>query len=184
MRLPRPDRTAVTRWWFVALVLLPVACSIDEVQALPFCEDEGTGLLAAQSVPSAEQIPCFDDLPRGWDANTVHVDQGGVRVRFDSDRAGSSAAVFRFVAACDHGGAVAAPSEFDDAERYDLIWSVQPRFVAERFYVVPGGCFWWSFDFDPGATAALSIELGERVSLVARDDLNDQIRDSFMDVEV
>lgn len=172
------------RWWLVAMLLVSAGCSMDEVQGLPFCAGEGTALLAAQSVPTAEQIPCFDPLPAGWDANTVHVDQDGVTIHFDSDRAGGSAAVFRYRASCDHDGAVNTPSEFDDAERFDLVLSLRPRFVAERYYAVPGGCFWWRFDFDPGARAALSIELGDRVSLVARRDLNEQIRDTFMDVEV
>lgn len=181
---PKRSRATLIRWCFAALLVPPTACSIDEVQRIPLCEDSGTGMLAAQSVPSAEQIPCFSPLPNGWEAETVHVDQDGVRILFDSDRAGGAAAVFRYAAVCDHDDAVAAPSEFDGVERYDHVWSVRPRFVAERFYVVPGGCFWWHFDFDPGASSALSVELGDRVSLVARSDLNDQIRDTFMDVEL
>lgn len=172
------------RWSFVALLVLSAGCSVDEVQDIPFCTREGTGMIAAQSVPGAEQIPCFDSLPAGWGADTVRVDQDGVRIDFDSDRAGDSAAVFRYAATCDPGDAVSVPSELDGIERYELIWSVRPRFVAERFYVVPGGCFWWRFDFDPGASAALSIELGDKVSLISRSDLNEQIRDTFMDVEV
>lgn len=180
-------RGRAVRLWSVVLLgllCLPAGCLIDDVQGIPLCEGDGIGLLTAQSVPTAEQIPCFEPLPDGWETEAVHVDQDGVRILLDSDRSGAAAAVFRFAATCDYDDAVAAPSEFDGAERYDLISSVRPRFVAERFYVVPGGCFWWSFDFDPGASAALSVELGDRVSLIDRDDLNEQIRDTFMDVEV
>lgn len=180
----RLGRVRHPRWWVLVCLAAPVACTAEEMQGLPFCEIEGTGMIAVQSVPGAEQIPCFDVLPAGWDATSVRVDQDGVRIHFDSDRAGSSAAVFRFEATCDRRGAVAAPSEFEDAERYDLVHSVRPRFVAERFYVVPGGCFWWRFDFVPGASAALSIELGDRVSLIARRDVNEQLRDTFLDLEV
>ncbi len=148
---------------------------------LPDCIEGGTVNLAAQSVPSAQLVLCFDPLPAGWDVDNVRIDQDGTEVRFDSDRAGDDAAVFHYTATCDIGDAVSAPSEHDGADRFDHIERVDPGFRAQRYYVFEGGCMWWEFDFDEDATAALAIELGEHLTTITRDALNEMMRESFID---
>jgi hypothetical protein len=160
------------------------ACAMEEVLPAPSCVDGGTLILTAQSVPTADLVPCFEPFPNGWDVVSVEIDQDGTVVEFDSDRAGEHAAVFRYAGSCDASEAVSAPSEFDDAERYEDIERVAPSFGARRFYVFDGGCTWWEFDFDAGATAALAIELGDRLTLVSRAEINQSIRDTFIDEEV
>lgn len=168
----------------LGISLMASACAMEEVLPAPSCVDGDTAILTAQSVPTADLVPCFEPAPTGWDVTSVVIDQDGTTVRFDSDRAGEEAAMFRFAESCDLGDAVVVPSEFDHAERYEHIERVEPSFAARRFYVFDGGCAWWDFDFDEGATAALAIELGERLVLVSRADLNQSIRDTFIDEEV
>lgn len=170
----------------VAAVLLPLAaaCSIEEALPIPGCADGGTTILAAQSVPSAEQVPCFDPLPAGWNVVSTVIDEDGTVIRFDSDRAGQGAAVFHFVDRCETGTAVPVPSEYEGTDQYELIEGVVPAFRGQRFHVFAGGCMRWDFEFAPDAESALSIELGDRLRMINRDELNDAIRSSFIDEEV
>ena len=168
------------------LISVPLGpgCSVDEAMPPPDCLTGGAAIHAAQSVPSAQLVPCFETIPAGWEVDSVTIDQDGTVVRFDSDRAGVDAAIFHYHASCDRRGALSEPSEIRGANRYDLIESVAPNFRATRFYEFDGGCMWWEFDFDTGATAALSIELGATLSVVSRDELNDSIREFFIDEDL
>lgn len=181
MRTGRLRRTVV-----VVAVLLPLApaCSVEETLPVPSCADGGTAILAAQSVPTAEQVPCFDPLPDGWDVVSTVIDETGTVIRFDSDRAGSGAAVFHYADSCRTDGAVDVPSEYTGTDQYELIERVLPAFRGRRFHVFAGGCMWWDFDFEQGAESALSIELGDRLQMIHREQLNDSIRSSFIDEEL
>ena len=177
----RTSRSLTLAGLLILLGFSVTACSIEDAQAAPDCDEGSSAHLGAQSVPTAQLVPCFDTLPDGWDIDNVRIDQDGTELRFDSDRAGDDAAVFQYRASCDIGGAVNVLSEHDGADRYDHIEQVAPSFRAQRYYVFEGGCFWWEFDFDDDATAALSIELGERLQTVTRDYLNEMTRESFID---
>lgn len=160
------------------------ACSIENALPLPDCAEGGSVILVVQSVPSAELVPCFEPLPAGWNADQIIVDQDGTVIRFDSDRAGDNAAIFHYAATCAIGEAVYVPSEHEGADRYEYIERVAPSFAAQRYYVFDGGCIWWEFDFDERATAALSIELGDRLVTRTRDVVNDSIRETFLDEDL
>ncbi len=160
------------------------ACSIEDTQPMPSCEEGGTANIGAQSVPTAELVPCLDPLPAGWEVDNVRVDQDGMLVRFDSDRAGDDAALFHYTATCEIGDAVSTPSEQEGAERFEHVERIEPGFRAQRYYVFEGGCIWWEFDFDRDATAALAIDLGDRLQTITRDALNELVRESFIDVEL
>lgn len=168
-----------------AIALIVVAgCAVDETLPPPDCQTGGSGLIVAQSVPSAQLVPCFEQLPAGWGVGHVFVDQDGTSVHLDSDRAGEDAAVMRFVAECELGDAVFVPSDQPGASRYELIERVTPGFRADRIYWFLGGCVRWRFDFDDGAPAGLSVELGNSMVLVRRDIVNEGIRETFIDEEV
>lgn len=180
-RVGRLGRVAIA---VVVMLPLGVACSVEEALPIPSCADGGTTILAAQSVPTAEQVPCFDPLPDGWDVVSTSIDQDGTVIRFDSDRAGTGAAVFHYVDRCEIGSAVEVPSEYRGADQFELIESVVPAFRGRRFHVFPGGCMWWRFEFREDAGSALSIELGDRLRMIGRDELDDSIRSSFVDEEL
>ena len=168
----------------VSFALAASACSVEEVLPLPNCATGESALIVAQSVPTAEWVPCLESLPPGWEKSTVNINEDGTVITFDSDRAGSNAAVARFFESCDLGEAVQVRSEHQSAERFEFIERVTPGFRARRFYVFEGGCTTWEFDFDDGAPAALSIELVDAVTLYSRADLNEKLRASFIDKEL
>jgi len=183
MRLPRHLRS---RSWVLALLFVPVlgGCGVDIELTQPDCATGGPVYQVAQSVPTAELVPCFQPIPEGWEVDRVRVDQDGTVVWFDSDRAGNNAAVFHLADSCDTEGAIYAPSEIRGADRSDRIEQVTPSFRGQRFYEFDGGCMWWEFDFDEDATAGFSIELGERLEAVTRESLNDRLRETFLDVDL
>lgn len=168
----------------VLVALLATGCSIEDGQGEPRCEGGNTANIAAQSVPTASLVFCLEPLPDGWSVDNVRIDQDGTLIRLDSDRAGDDAAILHYTEACEVGDAVYTVSELDGAERYDLIEQVAPNFRAKRFYTFEGGCLWWEFDFAPEATSALSIELGDRLYTITRDEMNRAVRDSFIDEDL
>ncbi len=169
---------------YTCLLGLLGACSVSSSLPAPACEGGESILIVAQSVPSAELLPCLTELPRGWTVQTVDVTQQGTTLRLDSDRAGTVAAVLRFVEACDTSDAVSLPSDLEGAELFEYIDQITPSFRAQRYYEFPGGCVWWDFDFNADNSAALSIDLGNSLALVSRDALNESIRNSFIDEEL
>ncbi len=172
----------------VAVVLFALAslggCAVDETLPAPDCETGGSGLIVAQSVPTAQLVPCFGRLPAGWEFGHVFVDQSGTDVHLDSDRAGEDAAVLHFGASCELGDAVRVPSDQPLASRYELVERLSPGFRSERFYWFLGGCVIVRFDFDDGAPAGLSVELDDALVFVRRDDINRGIRETFIDEEL
>lgn len=158
-------------------------CAPEEVMPPPWCDREGSGVIVAQSVPTASWIPCLTELPKGWSVSSVAIDQRGTEILLDSDRAGDNAARLRLTMSCDVAGAVRSPSEHPGTERFDEIERLTPSFLAERHYVFPGGCVSWRFGFVAGASATESVAIGETLELVSRQDLNDALRD-FVDAEL
>jgi hypothetical protein len=186
----------------LATLFVLVSCSVEQTLPPPNCLTGGTGLIVAQSVRSASQVPCLLDLPTGWTVATVQVNEHHSVVTLDSDRAGESAAVLRLEESCDVTDAVSAPSDLialeepdlgididaeappDPVERFDLIERVQPSFRAERFYVFPGGCVSWTFDFDEGTSATESVSIGNALVLISRQNLQESVREGFIDEEI
>lgn len=168
----------------VGVGLSAAGCSIDEAMPPPRCEGNSSGLIVAQSVPTASMVPCLLRLPDGWTIASVSVDQERTVVRLDSDRAGEGAAVLRLVAACDASDAVPVPTDQPGASRFDEIERLEPGFRARRYYLFDGGCVTWSFDFDSGVLSTESVAVGDALLLVSRDEINESIRESFVDEEL
>jgi hypothetical protein len=175
----------MARLTMIALVVLVAAgCSIEGQQGEPRCDGESTTNIAAQSVPTASLVFCFDHLPDGWSVDDTQIDQDGTVIRFDSDRAGDDAAIFHYAATCEVGDAAYQPSEHEGAEKYENIEQLPPGFRAQRYYTFDGGCMWWEFAFEGDATSALSIDLGGRLTTYTREFLNDAVSESFIDEEL
>ena len=168
----------------VALGLLCAACSVESATPHPDCTEGGSGLIVAQSVSTATLLPCLGPLPDGWSVETVSVNQDRTIVRFDSDRAGEDAAILRFTERCDTEPSVSMTSEHAGAERYDDIQRLQPSFRARRMYVFEGGCVTWTFDFDRGVSATEAVAIGESLTLVSRELVNDNVRATFIDEDL
>ncbi len=160
------------------------ACSVEEAVPVPYCEGSDSALIVAQSVPSADLVPCLAGLPAGWDADEVIINQNGTVVRMDSDRAGLGSARLHFGTTCNLGEAVSVPSDQDGAEAFEYIEQIDPGFRAQRYYLFSGGCVWWVFEFDAGASATHSIELQDQLVLISRQAVNENIRQVFIDEEL
>lgn len=161
------------------------ACSVADTIGEPWCSgDRTSALIVAQSVPTATEIPCLDELPSGWEVETIRIVEDGSTLEFASDRAGSDAATLHFAEFCEIGTAISTRSEYPRVERFEEIISVSPAFVAKRIYRFEGGCFWWEFRFDEGAPAGLSIELGNALTVISREAVNDNLRETFVDEDL
>jgi hypothetical protein len=90
----------VGAFWLATLAVLGMACSDEEATPLPRCNDGDSLILVAQSLPTAELLPCFATLPPGWDVATVAIDDEGTTIRLDHDRAGPGAAILHFTTGC------------------------------------------------------------------------------------
>ncbi len=171
----------------LCLMAALAACSVRETIGHPGCpgaSDASSGLVAAQSMPTATLLPCFNDLPAGWEVRTVDITHDGTTVVIDSDRAGFSAASLRFLGECDVGDAITTPSDDDRTEGFELIRQESPHFQADRFYLFEGGCIWWQFDSDVGVPSAMSVELGNSLRFLDRNEFNDSFRESFIDEDL
>jgi len=180
---PRLHRSR-TLWLAVVVTLLSAACSVEQATPYPHCQSGDSGLITAQSVPTADLIPCLDSVPDGWKAANVAIGQDGTVVRFDSDRAGAGAARLEYRDACDIGDAVSVPDDQEDAAAFEYIERLEPGLRSEKYYVFHGGCAWWTFDFDDDVSAVLAVELDDRLTLLSRDALNENIAESFIDEEL
>jgi hypothetical protein len=168
----------------IVITGLLAACSLEDALPHPDCVAGGSGLIVAQSVPRAELVPCLGPIPDGWSIESVTVDQDGSTLWLDSDRAGDGAARLLYRPECPLDGAVAVPTDHSGALAFEQVERIRPGFRADRVYVFGGGCVRWEFDFDPGASATLSIELRNALTLMPRSVLNDSIRETFIDEEL
>lgn len=164
----------------VALAMTLAGCSIEETMPAPSCGSGGSSFIVAQSVPGASQVPCLETLPDGWSVASVSVNQDRSVITLDSDRAGVGAATLRLVPACDVSAAVPATSEFRVTERFEHIKQLAPGFRASRYYRFEGGCVTWDFEFDEEASATEAVALGEALRLIPRQELSDQLSESFV----
>jgi hypothetical protein len=177
-------RCGIRSLTLIAVVVAAVGCSVEQTLPPPYCQHDGSGLIVAQSVPTATQIPCLDDLPRGWTYGSVLINEQHTVITLDSDRVGDGAAVLHLEDACDTSAAVSAPSDQPAAERFDEIERLRPGLRARQYYVFPGGCVWWAFDFDSGTSATEAVSVDDALVLVPRADLNAALRESFVDAEL
>jgi hypothetical protein len=135
--------------------------------------EEGGGdvlLLIAQSVPSATYVPCIDQFPVGWSFGGQQIESGKAEFWLYSDRGGERAVTVTLTRACESSGAVEVPTEADEAgtRRYEAPRSLPPDFSGDRYYVFPGGCVTYRFNFERSGSYALVVEATEALSFISR----------------
>jgi hypothetical protein len=150
----------------------------------PYCSGPTSSLIMAQSVPTAEIIPCVTDLPVGWSVASVSVNQDRTVMELDSDRAGERAAVFRYESSCVVGDAVLVRSDDPRIERYENSERIEPDYRAVWYAVFEGGCWSWQFDFAEGTSATLAVRIDGAIDWISRDDLNATMAETFVDAEI
>jgi hypothetical protein len=163
------------------LAFSAASCSVQDATPLPSCEQGDSVLIAAQSVPTAQMLPCLTQIPLGWNVDAVDITQDGTTIRFDSDRAGHHAAELVFAEMCDPTGAAQQPNDQDGVERFALTERVEPGVRAKSFHVFEGGCVTWSFDFDNNVPRSELNELDDTLVLTPRSVISDGLVESFID---
>lgn len=128
--------------------------------AAPRCNKVDTLVLMAQSVPTAELVPCIDALPAGWNFGEMDIRSGRSTFTLDSDRAGLSAVRVTLARGCDIARGTEVPSdEVDDdieVRRVERIDSLMDRYRGTRSYLFPGGCVTYRFSFAQRGTALVN----------------------------
>lgn len=164
----------------VALVAATSSCSIGS-SLVPNCPkpDSKIFVLAAQGVPSATLLPCVADMPSGWSFGGYQIHDGFVRYWLDSDRAGLHAVRVDLRATCQVGDAIEVSPDEVGARVYSAPTSLSPRYVADRFYVYPGGCTTYHYAFRSGAAATLSLEADQALSFIRRIVVVERVHDEF-----
>lgn len=169
----RPIRLAL----LLALFAIAAGCALaPDSTDTPWCDDYGVLMLEAQSVPSAQLLPCFELMPKGWSPGKTHIDEHGTTFTLDSTVAGNGAARISLTAECATDGYVQVPSDEGDTERFELVTSVSDRYTGARVYRFAGGCASIDFVFDAGVSASLANEVSLALSFVPRESVNQAIR--------
>jgi len=133
-------------------------------------------VLAAQSVPTAQWLPCVHSLPLGWNFEQFDARNGRTLVTLRStDRGGDYAVTVALERSCDVSGAGETASEQPDARRYDKMSPASSRYRGDRYYVFQGGCISYHFDFRgrAGADSAAAVSAG--VGFISRTRLADAV---------
>jgi hypothetical protein len=171
----------VTRRLLVALLVLLVGGCADlsagvfQQGRAPTCEFRGQAgtpvvILEAQAVPSATLLPCIKLLPVGWRVSDVFIHKGRARFTLDSDRAGPRAVTVVLERYCQLPRATRVPSDEPGTRRYEELGPLRSGagFTGTRFYLFPGGCVTYRFEFGRGEIAEPLGEVTLAISFVTR----------------
>lgn len=107
----------------VALALAASACGSSLGRSIIECsldleQPNGTTIISAQAVPSADFLPCIEALRPGWDFEHVAPESGRVWFALDSDRLGDRFVQVTLTEACSVGAAVPQLSNQPGADYY------------------------------------------------------------------
>jgi hypothetical protein len=138
----------------------------------PDCRKAETLVLMAQSVPSAEQVPCIDALPAGWTFEDLNIRRGTSSFSLDSDRAGHRAIVVRLFASCPVGRATEIASDEVGTRRFERVESVVGEYRGTRYYLFDGGCVTYRFDFSRRGLALVN-EVSLAIGFISREKVAD-----------
>lgn len=142
----------------------------------PWCDDFAVLVLSAQSVPTAQLIPCLDAMPLGWSVDETHIDESGTVFTLDSTIAGNDAAHISLAESCDTTDHVAVPTDVVGAQRFEFVESIESGYQGRRVYVFDGGCTSIDLKFDVDVSAALVSEVSLALGFVTRDAVNERVR--------
>jgi hypothetical protein len=153
-------------------LILGTACTIGVRDATaPTCSTRQSDVLVlvAQSVPTADRIPCITAYPAGWTLGNVDV--GNDRSSFSLNAADGSHGV-RVVLSkdCVVTDATEFPTDEPGTTRYDRVPSSDGSRML-RSYTFPGGCATYEFRL-PRRAAAMIDEASLALSFVTRSEID------------
>jgi hypothetical protein len=168
----------------VALALAATGCLNAEVvgsaTGLPRCAPQtgdvpGGMVLMAQSVPSAQWLPCVRRVPVGWSFVGFEARDGQTNIRFGSDREGMTALTVLLRPSCDLTGAGQVPSEWPELRRYERVTRVSSGYGGERHYTFTGGCVTYRFDLQGNTRAEAVAVVTDALGFVSRENVARQL---------
>ena len=148
-----------------------VDCPVEESELL---------LLAAQAVPSATLLPCVVAFPAGWWYGGSDVRRENARFWLTSDRAGFHAVEVSLTRSCRTIGALdmTASTREVGVEEFVRTYDLDP-YMADRYFVFPGGCVTYRYRFAAGALTTLALEVDQAVTFGPRTALVELVEDDF-----
>lgn len=160
----------------MSVVAASGACTAQyQNSAAPSCTKVNTLVLMAQSVPTAQLVPCISALPAGWAFGGMDIRNGRSTFSLDSDRAGTAAVRVTLTQACRGPlGTEVTPSDESGTSRYEKIDLLTSRYRGTRSYTFAGGCVTYRFEFEQKGTALVSdvtLALGFASRTALADDL-------------
>jgi hypothetical protein len=157
------------------------ACTASVVQgAAPRCS-EGTEvedelILEAQSVPSADLVPCITEIPPNWEVTVFHVRDGETVIELSSLSEAGGLARATFDSGCDTSGAT---EQLSGKEGTRLFVSQRPlvndHLTRREFYTFPGGCVTYDFDLRGEGVGARFSEAEGALDFVPRSVIEDAV---------
>ena len=186
---------SVGRLSFLGLLLVILtACTVSpKDDALPGCDPEAGPspalVLAAQSVPTAELVPCVNHLQPGWTFQEFDTRNGRTRFWLDSDRTGEAFLVVTLEAACHIGNAQEVPagrdprlplaSDYQGTRRFVDIIRVLPQedsagvgqYRGAWYFRFEGGCVTYRFAAEGQSVETLPEDVVQAIGFVPGEEL-------------
>lgn len=155
---------------------------VGSATGLPRCAPEpgdvaGGMVLMAQSVPSAQWLPCVREVPVGWRFVAFDARDGQTSIRLGSDREGMTALTVLLRPSCELAGAAEVPSEWPELRRYELVTRVSSGYGGERHYTFTGGCVTYRFDLRGDSRAEAVAAVTDSLGFVSRRSVARQVRE-------
>jgi hypothetical protein len=163
----------------IAFAVAAAGCTVGRTSRTPMCSLDQSFealLLEAQSVPSADRVPCIKLLPAGWSVFSADLERNRSQFTLSSDRAGVRAVRVTFTARCNTSGVTEITSDEPGTRRYERIESVKPGFAGTRYYTFSGGCAAYHFQFEEEGRALVN-EASLALSFISRKTLDDKLRE-------
>ena len=170
----------MTRRWILAGVaaLLVAGCGPTQLQRefrQPTCDLNDSVGLMAQAVSTARFLPCIEEYPAGWTFDSSDTRRGQGRFWMDSDRAGLQALEVTVTRTCDTAGTEITSDE-PGTRLFVRAGNVGSRYRGTRYYVFPGGCITYDFDFPQAGASVLSTDVSTAIGMFPRSVLLEAIR--------
>jgi hypothetical protein len=136
----------------VAALATLCACTSSVVQgAAPRCSEGAEVadelILEAQSVPSAELVPCITEIPSNWELTVFRIRDGETVIELRSHSEAGGLARATFTSSCNTSGAT---EQLSGKEGTRLFVRLRPLvddvLIGKQFYTFPGGCVTYDFD--------------------------------------
>jgi len=169
----------------VAVVMLTTlgACTSAVVQgAVPRCSagSEVTDelVLEAQSVPSAQLLPCLTEIPPNWSVTEFRVRDGETTIGLTSHSESGGVARAVLTKSCDTSDATEEFSGKEDARLFVKISSpVDDALIGKHYYKFVGGCVTYSFELRGEGKGALYAQAQSALDFTSRSTVEDDIKE-------